>query len=140
MIANWVGNYSKHRQFLTPHKLFDLDNRQYTYRELIKGPTCSLIFIDLGLKNTIAWLFWPATALNDRCLLPRVKLEPSTVPYNIRLSAAELVQLIQNEEPQVLFYEDTFKDKVMPIKEADRYSALRALTGSSDKETTRLTS
>ena len=36
--------------------------------------------------------------------------------YNIRLSGKKLCQLINNETPKVLIYEDVFEEKVNEIK------------------------
>ncbi len=138
MIANWVGNYSKHRATLTPNKkaVYDLDNRQYyTYRELDqRADMLANFLLNLGLKKNdrVAFLARNCIELID-AYYATGKIGAILVPYNIRLSAVELVQLVQNEEPQVLFYEDTFKDKVMALKEQTGIRHYVVLTGASEK-------
>ena len=44
------------------------------------------------------------------------KLGAIFVPYNARLSVAELAQLINSETPRVLFYEEVFAEKIAQLK------------------------
>src|SRR5690606_24668060 len=45
------------------------------------------------------------------------KVGAMMIPYNARLSANELIQLINSETPKVLFYEDIYEDLISSIKD-----------------------
>lgn len=123
MNENWVGNYSKSRAILTPDReaVLDLDGeRRYTYSDLDKRADilADHLVKEFGIKRNdrVAFLARNCIGLID-AYYATGKIGAILVPYNIRLSTRELVQLIQNEEPEVLFYEDVFEDRIASLKE-----------------------
>ena len=138
MIANWVGNYSKHRATQPRTKeLFMI----WITRSIIPISSdrradmlAGFLTNKLGIKkyDRVAFLARNCIELID-AYYATGKVGAILVPYNIRLSAAELIQLIHNEEPKVLFYEDTFKDKVTALKEQTGIRHYVVLPVSSEK-------
>lgn len=123
MNENWVGNYSKSRAILTPDReaVYDLDRkRRYTYRDLDRRADILANYLvkEFGIKRNdrVAFLARNCIGLID-AYYATGKIGAILVPYNIRLSTRELVQLIQSEEPKVLFYEDVFGDRITSLKE-----------------------
>lgn len=136
MHKNWVGNYSKSRAILTPNKeaVYDLDNEcSYTYGELDKRADMVACFFEsrLGIKrkDRIAFIARNCIELID-AYYATGKTGTILVPYNVRLSVQELIQLIRNEEPKVLFYEDAFSDKIAALKEQTSIQHYISLPGS----------
>ena len=119
MIANWVGNYSKHRATLTPNKkaVYDLDNRQYyTYRELDqRADMLANFLLNLGLKKNdrVAFLARNCIELID-AYYATGKIGAILVPYNIRLSAAELVQLVRTKSRRFFSTKTLSKIRLWP--------------------------
>lgn len=139
MNENWVGNYSKHRAILTPNKeaVYDLDNqRHYTYSELDERANILANYLEkyLGIKkyDRVAFLARNCVELID-AYYATGKIGAILVPYNIRLSTMELIQLIQNEDPKVLFYENNFSDRVIALKEQTNIQSYVVIADSSEE-------
>lgn len=137
MNENWVGNYSKHRAILTPNKeaVYDLDNQRcYTYRELDERADVLAGFFENKLEikrnDRVAFISRNCIELID-AYYATGKAGAILVPYNIRLSTPELIQLIQSEEPKVLLYEDIFADKITALKGQTNIQHYVVLPGSS---------
>ncbi|WP_352420482.1 AMP-binding protein [Proteiniborus sp.] len=114
--CGWIGNYSYFRARLSSDKeaIFDLDNnKHYTYGNLDNRSNILSNYLaeKLGIKkgDRVAFITRNCIELFD-AYYATAKLGAILVPYNARLSVDELAQLINNEQPRILFYEDTFKD------------------------------
>src|SRR6056297_76705 len=118
----WIGNYSYFRARITPDKeaVCDLDNKKhYTYKDLEERAN----ILGNYLKNKLNLNKGDRIATISRNRIELLDLYYATgktgtifVPYNARLSEAELIKLINKEKPKVLFFDDVFKDKVENIK------------------------
>jgi fatty-acyl-CoA synthase len=120
---SWIGNYSYFRARITPDKeaIFDLDNSKgYTYADLERRANILANYMTkkilLKKGDRVAFISRNRIELFD-AYYGTGKAGLIFVPYNARLSAEELVSLIKNEEPRILFYENIFLDTVNKIKE-----------------------
>ncbi|NLX62321.1 MAG: long-chain fatty acid--CoA ligase [Tissierellia bacterium] len=130
----WVGNYSYFRQRISPNKeaVYDLDNNlRYTFKDLDNRANILANYMvnEMGIKkgDRVAYLSRNRVELIDGYYATG-KTGTIFAPYNIRLSGKELCQLINNETPKVLIYEDVFEEKVNEIKnncKVDYYVVLR---------------
>ncbi|MBG0764201.1 MAG: acyl--CoA ligase [Tissierellales bacterium] len=119
----WVGNYSYFRARITPDKeaVYDLDNnKHYTYKDLEERAN----ILGNYLKNELDLNKGDRIATISRNRVELLDLYYSTgktgtifVPYNARLSEAELIKLINKEKPKVLFLEDVFIENIEKITE-----------------------
>ncbi|MDW7667562.1 MAG: AMP-binding protein [Bacillota bacterium] len=118
----WVGNYSYFRARITPDKeaVYDLDNKQhYTYQDLEERANILGNYLkdklNLSKGDRIATISRNRVELLD-LYYATGKTGTIFVPYNARLSEAELIKLINKEKPKVLFFEDIFLESVENIK------------------------
>lgn len=123
MNYNWVGNYSYFRQRISPDKeaVYDLDrDSKYSYYELDNRANILANYMknEMNIKkgDRIAYLSRNGIELIDGYYATG-KIGAIFVPYNMRLSAKELSQLINKETPSVLFYEEIFQEKIDELKE-----------------------
>lgn len=113
MPNGWIGNYSYARARLEPNKdaVIDLDiGARYTYGDLedrANRLAHVLAGFGVGKGDRVAFLSRNRVELIDGYFATG-KLGAILVPYNARLSAKELGQLMVNETPKVLFYEGVF--------------------------------
>lgn len=121
--CGWIGNYSYFRARLSPNKeaIYDLDNdKHYTYADLDNRSNILANYLSekLGIEkgDRIAFITRNCIELFD-AYYATAKLGAILVPYNARLSVEELAQLIKNEKPRILFYEDIFKDTIYGLKQ-----------------------
>ncbi|MEG2679424.1 MAG: AMP-binding protein [Oscillospiraceae bacterium] len=116
----WIGNYSCFRARLNADSVAveELDTgRKYTYGDLEQRANRLAHYLKdaCGVKkgDRVAFVSRNRVELIDGYYATG-KLGAILVPYNARLSAKELGQLLERERPQVLFFEDVF---VASIKE-----------------------
>lgn len=113
MPNGWLGNYSCFRARLEANRdaVVDLDTGvNYTYGDLedrANRLAHVLAGFGIGKGDRVAFLSRNRVELIDGYFATG-KLGAILVPYNARLSAKELGQLMANETPKVLFYEDVF--------------------------------
>lgn len=113
MPNGWLGNYSCFRARLEANKdaVIDLDTGvHYTYGDLedrANRLAHVLAGFGIGKGDRVAFLSRNRVELIDGYFATG-KLGAILVPYNARLSAKELGQLMANETPKALFYEDVF--------------------------------
>lgn len=113
MPNGWLGNYSCFRARLEANKdaVIDLDTDvHYTYGDLedrANRLAHVLAGFGIGKGDRVAFLSRNRVELIDGYFATG-KLGAILVPYNARLSAKELGQLMANETPKALFYEDVF--------------------------------
>ena len=113
MPNGWIGNYAYSRARLNPAKdaVVDLDTGvRYTYGDLedrANRLAHVLAGFGVGKGDRVAYLSRSRVELVDGYFATG-KLGAILVPYNARLSAKELGQLMANEGPKVLIYEDIF--------------------------------
>ena len=113
MPNGWLGNYAYFRARLDAAKdaVVDLDTGvHYTYGDLedrANRLANVLAGFGVGKGDRVAFLSRNRVELIDGYFATG-KLGAILVPYNARLSAQELGQLMANETPKVLFYEDIF--------------------------------
>ncbi len=109
----WIGNYACFRARLCSEKaaVVDLDTGvRYTYGDLedrANRLAHVLAGFGVGKGDRVAFLSRNRVELIDGYFATG-KLGAILVPYNARLSAKELAQLMTNEGPKVLFYEEVF--------------------------------
>lgn len=109
----WIGNYAHSRARLEPNKtaVTDLDTgRHYSYGDLEdRANHLAHVLQSYGVAkgDRVAFLSRNRIELIDGYYATG-KLGAVLVPYNARLSAKELVELMNREGPKVLFYEDVF--------------------------------
>lgn len=113
MPNGWIGNYSYFRTRLDAARdaVVDLDTGvHYTYGDLEKRANrLAHVLAGFGVQkgDRVAFLSRNRVELIDGYFATG-KLGAVMVPYNARLSAKELGQLMENEGPRVLIYEDVF--------------------------------
>lgn len=113
MPNGWLGNYSCFRARLEANRdaVIDLDTGvHYTYGDLEdRANRLAHVLAGFGVQkgDRVAFLSRNRVELIDGYFATG-KLGAILVPYNARLSAKELGQLMANEAPKVLFYEDAF--------------------------------
>lgn len=121
MPNGWLGNYSYFRARLEAGKtaVVDLDTGvRYTYGDLedrANRLAHILAGFGVGKGDRVAFLSRNRVELIDGYFATG-KLGAILVPYNARLSAKELGQLMTNEGPKVLFYEDVFAANAAALK------------------------
>lgn len=114
MDNSWIGNYSYSRARLDSSGIavVDLDTDQrYTYGDLDRraNQLANVLRDKFGIckGDRVAFISRNRVELIDGYFATG-KLGAILVPYNARLSAEELTQLMKNETPKVLFYEAPF--------------------------------
>ena len=114
MDNSWIGNYSYFRSYLNRDGIavVDLDtDKKYTYGDLDRrANTLANILRDkygIVKGDRVAFISRNRVELIDGYFATG-KLGAILVPYNARLSAEELTQLMSNEQPKVLIYEGDF--------------------------------
>lgn len=113
MPNGWIGNYAFSRARLEPNKdaVIDLDTGiHYTYGNLEdRANRLAHVLAGFGVTkgDRVAFISRNRVELIDGYFATG-KLGAILVPYNARLSAKELTQLMNNEGPKVLIYEDCF--------------------------------
>ncbi|MBR0093508.1 MAG: AMP-binding protein [Lachnospiraceae bacterium] len=121
MSNGWIGNYSYFRARIDSAKdaVVDLDtDTRYSYGDLEKRANrLAHVLSSFGVTKSdrVAFLSRNRIELVDGYYATG-KLGAILVPYNARLSAKELEQLMNNESPKVLFYEDVFADNVKELE------------------------
>ena len=116
MDNSWIGNYSRSRACLDPNGLavVDIDtDKKYTYSDLDRraNTLANLLRDKFGIAkgDRVAYISRSRVELIDGYFATG-KLGAILVPYNARLSAEELTQLMTNEQPKVLIYEGIYAD------------------------------
>lgn len=119
----WVGDYLSSRSRINGDSiaLHDLDNEnKYTYKDLNHRANSLANYFrnELGINkgDRIAYISRNRIELIDG-YYGTGKLGAIMIPYNSRLSARELEQLINKESPKILIYEDIFEDNISAIKD-----------------------
>ncbi|MEY8416636.1 AMP-binding protein [Tissierella praeacuta] len=122
MNYNWIGNYSYFRARITPKKeaVYDLDNNiSYTYEEIDRRANLLANYmsevLEINKGDRVAFLSRNRIELIDGYNATG-KIGAIFVPYNIRLSSKELGQLVNNETPKVLFYEEIFEETIEELR------------------------
>jgi fatty-acyl-CoA synthase len=134
--TGWVGDYSYFRARISPNKeaIYDLDNsKAYTYQDLddrgnIFANYMKEIF-EIERGDRIAFISRNSIELFD-AYYGTAKIGAILVPYNARLSVEELKQLIINENPKVLFYEEIFSELILELKKYTKVKNYVVLSGS----------
>lgn len=131
----WIGNYSYFRARTSPDKeaIYDLDNNvHYTFKQLDERANilANYMLDTLNVKkgDRIAFLSRNRIELFDACYAAG-KTGSVLVPYNARLSVDELTQLVSNEQPVVLFYEDVFAATIAGLKQNTQIQTYIVLAG-----------
>ena len=131
----WIGNYSYFRARTSPRKeaIYDLDNDvRYTFADLDERADILANYLVDSLKlakgDRIAFLSRNRIELFDACYAAG-KTGGVLVPYNARLSVDELAQLVNSEQPVVLFYEDVFAVAVAGLKQKTQIKKYIVLSG-----------
>ena len=123
MNGNWIGDYAFFRARIdsTKEVVIDVDGKKgYTYKALderanrLAHALKEHFHVEKG--DRVAFLSRNRIELID-AYFATGKTGTIFVPYNARLSAEELNQLILKEKPTVLFCEDLFLDKADYVKE-----------------------
>ncbi|KLU59823.1 long-chain-fatty-acid--CoA ligase [Peptococcaceae bacterium CEB3] len=121
---DWLGDIVGRMAGLSPGReaLLDLDNGiHYTYGDLneranrLANYLAEQLTIQKG--DRVAFISRNRVEMFD-ALFACGKLGAIFVPYNIRLSPGELIKLMANEEPKLLFYEDVFGATVRELRES----------------------
>lgn len=122
MNNGWIGNYSFFRARINPNSVavHDLDEDiKYTYGDLDERANVLANYFNevfkLSKGDRVAFIARNRVEMID-AYYATGKTGTVLVPYNARLSAQELIQLILKEQPKVLFYEDVFSDLVEDLK------------------------
>lgn len=123
MINNgWIGDYLASRSTINGDSVavYDIDNDiHYTYSDLNdRANRLANYFTDelsISKGDRIAYISRNRVELIDG-YYATAKVGAMMIPYNARLSSNELAQLIKNESPKVLFYEDIYEDLISSIK------------------------
>ncbi len=121
MSNDWIGNYLSSRAKISPNKvaIVDLDNKlNFTYSELEQRANrlAKVLKEDICIESQdrVAFISRNRIELID-AYYATGKINAILVPYNARLSAKELGQLIDKETPKVVFYEDIFGEMLRPV-------------------------
>ncbi|GHS92462.1 long-chain-fatty-acid--CoA ligase [Synergistales bacterium] len=124
MDQGWIGNYSYFRARIDADSLavIDIDSgSRYTYGDLENRANRLANFLrdrfGITKGDRVAFLARNRIELID-AYYATGKLGAVLVPYNARLSAKELGQLVSNETPKVLFFEDIYADATASLKDS----------------------
>jgi len=136
MNQGWIGNYSYFRARIDSEStaIVDVDTeKRYTYGQLDARANrlASALRKQFGIVkgDRIAFLSRNRVELID-AYFATGKLGAVLVPYNARLTAEELTQLIRSERPKALFYEGDFAATALRLQEADVIPAFVTLDAS----------
>jgi fatty-acyl-CoA synthase len=123
MSQGWIGNYSHFRARIhaDSRAVVDVDNgASYTYGDLDDRANrlANLLSDRFGIEkgDRVAMLSRNRVEMID-AYYATGKLGAIFVPYNARLSTKELGELIRNETPKILLFEDIYADAVANLKE-----------------------
>lgn len=123
MDNSWIGNYSYSRARLNADGLaiVDIDtDKKYTYGDLdCRANKLANLLRDsfgIGKGDRVAYISRSRVELIDGYFATG-KLGAILVPYNARLSAEELTQLMNNEQPKVLIYENIYAQTAAQLQE-----------------------
>lgn len=124
MPNGWIGNYAHFRARLDAGRVAvkDLDTgAEYTYGDLENRANrlahCLKEKFGVEKGDRVAYLSRNRVELLD-AYYATGKLGAILVPYNARLSVKELGQLMTSEKPNVLFYEEVFKESASALVDA----------------------
>ncbi len=119
---SWLGDLLANRVKISAEKeaVYDLDQKRgYSYQDLnFRAERLAGYLVNelnLEKKERIAFLSRNRIEMFDG-FFAAGKTGTIFVPYNTRLSVVELAELIKNESPRVLFYEEFFAEKVQQLK------------------------
>ena len=121
MSNGWIGNYSYFSARIDDKKdaVVDLDTGiHYSYGQLEdRANRLAYALEKLGVvkSDRVAFLSRNRVELID-AYYATGKTGAILVPYNARLSAKELIQLMERESPKVLFYESVFADIIKELE------------------------
>ena len=141
MINNgWIGDYLASRSRINGHSLaiYDVDNDiSHTYADLNHRANRLANYFKDELSvvkgDRIAYISRNRIELIDGYYATS-KIGAIMIPYNARLSANELIQLINSETPKVIFYEDIYEDLISNIKKEVNVGTYIVLNNVSDEE------
>lgn len=124
MDNSWIGNYSYSRARLNSNgvAVVELDTgKKYTYGDLDRRANilANTLREQFGINkgDRVAFISRNRVELID-AYFATGKLGAILVPYNARLSVEELTQLMNNEQPKVLFYEGVSVETAGKLEEA----------------------
>jgi fatty-acyl-CoA synthase len=138
MNNSWIGNYSYFRSRISPTKeaIYDYENKiSYTYGDLenranlLANYLVEVLEIDKG--DRIAFCTRNCIELFD-AYYATAKIGAILVTYNQLLSENELINMINNETPSVLFYEGNIEEKIIRIREKTNISKFIELDGNNN--------
>ena len=119
----WIGNYSYFRARINPDSeaVYDLDSGgHYTYKELDERADRLAFYLKetagIAKGDRVAFLSRNRVEMIDGYYATG-KTASILVPYNYRLSADELAELMNSETPEILFYESLFEPAVSRLRE-----------------------
>lgn len=141
MINNgWIGDYLASRSRINGHSvaIYDVDNDiNYTYNDLNDRSNRLANYF----KDELSIVKGDRVAYISRNRIELIegyyatgKVGAMMIPYNARLSANELIQLINSETPKVLFYEDIYEDLISSIKDQINVQNYIVLNNDVEKE------
>lgn len=135
----WIGNYSLFRSRISPEReaVYDYDNKiRYTYSDLEKRSNLLANYMveKLNIKkgDRVAFCTRNCIELID-AYYATAKTGAIFVTYNLLLSENELIEMINNEEPKVLFYEELIKHKIEKIKSGTKIENYIVLSNAKEK-------
>lgn len=136
---SWIGDWAGRRALLTPKReaIFDnMTNKRYTFKDLnIRANQLARVLTENGISkgDRVAMLSTNRIECVD-LFLATGKLGAILVPFNVRLSVTEVVQLIKKTTPSILFYEEKFSDSVSKIKQSKDISKFIVMGNNSSNE------
>lgn len=136
---SWNANYSYFRSRISSHKeaIFDYDTKRgYTYGDLEKRSNLLSNYLveRLNLKKGDRIGFCTRNCVEHfDAYYATAKTGTILTTYNQLLSENELIEMINNEEPKVLFYEDIYKKKIERIKPSVNVEVYVVLSGAGSR-------
>jgi len=141
MINNnsFTGNYSFFRSRISGEReaVYDYDSKKrYTYQDIENRANLLANYLveKLNVKkgDRVAFCTRNCMELID-AYYATAKTGTILVTYNYLLSNNELIEMINNEEPKILFYEEIIKEKVGKIKSDTKIRDYIVLENASEK-------
>ena len=119
---DWIGDHIHRRAQISPERkaVIDLDlDKAYTFADLENRANRLANYLvkefDLEKRERLAFISRNRIEMFD-AFFAAGKTGSIFVPYNIRLSVEELAELIRQEKPRFLFYEEDLQDKVSRLR------------------------
>lgn len=130
----WVGDWSGRRASLTPDKeALVYEGKTFTYGELDTRANSLARYLKkrgVGKGDRVAFILRNCVECFD-AFFATGKLGAILVPFNVRLSTREIVELFKQVKPKVLIYDPEFEEVAKEVRKVGAFESLSIEEGGS---------